>query len=294
MIRVGRAITAQVNQAERRITSLTEANLSAKLLQLFVTQLQMHRGVHGSDKIVCFLKLVLFHLQSQKLYCCHLSLRLITCWSQKSEKWKFYFDWNMFDVVKSWHAGRRFIHGEKNEPPNLNTPLYFPHYSLGIFSLWQWVGLHMQSACVVRQSGGRQAGRCWAPICLLSSSCLLSAHHSPQHIMHTHVGTHKTQHHTFFGCDIQAGEVEGREEEEEKRGSIYLFGKETLGKKCSVFWQLIHFVHPDIMNKITFLSLSLGLHNNEWPSAVATEPFSQCILLRIWLSAALLSLRLSI
>lgn len=31
MIMVGRAITAQVNQAERRVTVLTETNLSAKL-----------------------------------------------------------------------------------------------------------------------------------------------------------------------------------------------------------------------------------------------------------------------
>ena len=36
MIRVGRAITAQVSEAPRRVTVLTEANLSGKILQLLL------------------------------------------------------------------------------------------------------------------------------------------------------------------------------------------------------------------------------------------------------------------
>lgn len=42
MIRAGRAIIAQVDQAERHISVLTQANVSAKLLQLFVPQWQMY------------------------------------------------------------------------------------------------------------------------------------------------------------------------------------------------------------------------------------------------------------
>ena len=53
------------------------------------------------------------------------------------------------------------------------------------------------------------------------------AHHAHMHTSHT-TASH------ILGCDMEAEEVEGGEKEE-KRESVYLFGKETLWENVMCF-----------------------------------------------------------
>ncbi len=155
------------------------------------------------------------------------------------------------------------------------TLILFSHNSFWIFAVTMSGTPHAVSLCSqsVSQSGGKQAGRCWAPICLLSLSRLLSPHHSPKHTRRrTHV-THNNNTHRWAWYRSRGGGVSrGRKR---KENLCIRLVKKLLGK-CSAFWQFIccmsdMFFTVTLWTKITFLSLSFGLHNNEWPAAVATS-----------------------
>lgn len=181
---------------------------------------------------------------------------------------------------KNAHIGR-------TEPQSLHTALYFLIIVLGIFFfflLWQWEGLHMQSACVVSQSGGRQAGRCSAQICLLSSSCLLlGSSQSAAHHAHTHA-SHTTASH-ILGCDIEAEGVEWGEREENQE-SIYSFWKRNS-------WENIMCSDSRYTAWSKFRS-RIYLWDYKITNDRPLEPVTHSTLLRVWPSVALLRLRLSI
>lgn len=232
IIRVDRTITAHVNQAERHATLPTEANLSAKLLQLFVVTVTNVLTLVRLRRNCLIWRLGAVSFSKPPLCCPHLSSGLITCWSTNNE------NCNLTTFVWcgkiSWHVGRRCICWKSAHSALL------PHYNLGIFAVT--MGGTPTAIGLCSQSVRRQEGRCWALIYFLSLSCLLMAHHSPGHIAHTHAHARTN----ILGCDVEAeaGEVDG----------------EKGGKKENLF--ICFFSYSDITIKFTFLSLSLGLQNN--------------------------------
>lgn len=99
MIRVGRAIIAQLKQAERRITVLTEANLLAKLLQLFFYTVPNVLRLVGFRQNCLILRLGAVSSSKPQLYYSHLSLGLLMLKSEQHILFVFYFNSDLFDVV---------------------------------------------------------------------------------------------------------------------------------------------------------------------------------------------------
>lgn len=111
----------------------------------------------------------------------HLSSRLITCWSQNKKYENLQPVWRGKFFGTCWENA--FV---RTVPSSLNAALYFAVIVWGIFGVTMRGTPRAISLC--SQSFRRQAGRCWALICFLSSSCLLSARHCLECItlMHSH------------------------------------------------------------------------------------------------------------